>query len=707
MAETLTPDPKQQRPPMASRLQSPTSPFFLGSNDDKLERAQARAARAAASRRKSVTVGAVAGVGVGVVPPDPCFSRSQIVELFQNCIKLASENKINQKNTWELGLIDHLSEIIKVEAEDDVETNFQKASCTLEAGVKIYALRVDSVYTEAYKVLGGINRAGREDEQEATVEDGNSETVKDDGRAKKDADKKISPLSTLDSFEALNVKKFDVAFAVDPLYHQMTAQFDEGGAKGLLLNNLGVYGGCRVVFDSLETPGKFVSRETRSDESATVDISFARECVEQMATSMTTKDEISPSLSYIINQFDEDNQRPSNISLTEQKASGQVDAAAENNGVDSDREVFDHYDGWGVDHDDHSSVVDESLANNEFVPNHEEVFTFSILISLDVCFIIPFALRRRGKRRVKVDYYITLAIDSVLSQENASYTFHEPDMEDSHENVIDFLFFGMGFTSNRNAWAGPDHWKFQKAKGGEENPIKENGSPCTTRKKNKKQAEPDIEFTKSLEKEMPDIFAPPKNPKSLLLPANRVACKTTLPEDCHYQPQNLVKLFLLPNIVCLGKRQMKPIDESRCEDFDEAPSWDNGSVFGGQFVDDNGHSDVEDMTSLVSQPRQVNKIEVQYDKTAKQVDVHVLKGTLWNHMQESVRVHEQEKGVSFREVLTSFPIDCQAAAPEDISPHLCFICLLHLANEHSLSILGSPSLDDLRIQFPTLLKSTR
>lgn len=39
-----------------------------------------------------------------------------------------------------------------------------QASCTLEAGVKIYSLRVDSVHSEAYKVLGGINRAGREED---------------------------------------------------------------------------------------------------------------------------------------------------------------------------------------------------------------------------------------------------------------------------------------------------------------------------------------------------------------------------------------------------------------------------------------------------------------------------------------------------------------------------------------------------------------
>lgn len=30
--------------------------------------------------------------------------------------------------------------------------------------MKIYSLRVDSVHSEAYKVLGGINRVGREED---------------------------------------------------------------------------------------------------------------------------------------------------------------------------------------------------------------------------------------------------------------------------------------------------------------------------------------------------------------------------------------------------------------------------------------------------------------------------------------------------------------------------------------------------------------
>lgn len=67
-----------------------------------------------------------------------------------------------------------------------------------------------------------------------------------------------------------------VAFAVDPLYHQTSAQFDEGGAKGLLMNNLGVYGACRVLFDSDEVPGKCMSFENRQGSSDMIDISFAK-----------------------------------------------------------------------------------------------------------------------------------------------------------------------------------------------------------------------------------------------------------------------------------------------------------------------------------------------------------------------------------------------------------------------------------------------
>ncbi|KFK31150.1 hypothetical protein AALP_AA6G075000 [Arabis alpina] len=662
MAEALTPNPKQ-KPAPTRILQAPTSPFFLGSNDDRLEREQARAARVAASRRKSIVFGR------GPLPEkesDPCFDKQQILELFQNCIKLASENKINQKNTWELNLIDHLCEIIKVEDENNAETNFQKASCTLEAGVKIYSMRVDSVHSEAYKVLGGITRAGQDDSGDNEDAGGGvTET-----NQKKQPEKKISPLTTLEaSFDSLNVKKFDVAFAVDPLYHQTSAQFDEGGAKGLLLNNLGVYGACQVLFDSQEIPGKLVLSANQHDKSETIDLSFAKEFVEQMVLNMRKKDEIVPSLRTIINQFDEENQRPTDTFC--QKTTDSFDISHSNEASYADDDDGNDNFGTSFDYEGPSGAVDENFGANGAEPAY-----------------------------------------SNFDEEVEPASLQDLDSDDRFENVDDYLFLSLGISSKQNSWAGPDHWKYRKTKGPVDHPASENSSPPPAKKtRKKKQTEPELDFTKALEEDMPDIFAPPKNPKTLCLPASRAPCQTKLPEDCHYQPENLVKLFLLPNVMCLGRRRRKCSGETTRQQYDDnehAESWGNDNVYDddGPFDNGNDHSDVEDINSLISQPRQVNKIEVQYDKASKQVDVQVLKETLWECLQESPQPpiedeeHDQEppESRSFKELLASFPDDCQAAGSnQDISPHLCFICLLHLANEHSLRLVGSQDLEDLTI----------
>jgi condensin complex subunit 2 len=57
------------------------------------------------------------------------------------------------------------------------------------------------------------------------------------------------------NIEALNAKKLDMEFLIDPLFRKTSAAFDEGGAKGLLLNHLSVHHvnhGCELVFDSVD-----------------------------------------------------------------------------------------------------------------------------------------------------------------------------------------------------------------------------------------------------------------------------------------------------------------------------------------------------------------------------------------------------------------------------------------------------------------------
>jgi condensin complex subunit 2 len=100
--------------------------------------------------------------------------------------------------------------------------------------------------------LSGLS-TGRQNDSSVLEEDADGDGAEgDDGDVQKKKQKKSrSGESTLaKSFDALKVKKLDLEFTVDPLFKKTSADFDEGGAMGLLMNHLGVDGKCRVVFDA-------------------------------------------------------------------------------------------------------------------------------------------------------------------------------------------------------------------------------------------------------------------------------------------------------------------------------------------------------------------------------------------------------------------------------------------------------------------------
>ncbi|KAI5309405.1 hypothetical protein KEM55_003303, partial [Ascosphaera atra] len=166
------------------------------------------------------------------------MKRVPILANFEEWMKMATDNKINANNSWNFALIDYFHDMSLLKEGDGV--NFQKASCTLDGCVKIYTSRVDSVATETGKLLSGLadsntgkkGRASEEDEEGDVEEEG--EEGEDSGEKKKSKKK----------------KKLDMELAVDPLFKKASADFDEGGAKGLLLNNLSIDGEGRIVFDS-------------------------------------------------------------------------------------------------------------------------------------------------------------------------------------------------------------------------------------------------------------------------------------------------------------------------------------------------------------------------------------------------------------------------------------------------------------------------
>lgn len=143
-----------------------------------------------------------------------------------------AENKINAGNSWGLRLIENMDKFIEEEedggvsgnggakfksprngsggegseassssrkkkfAEERGRVNFTKASCTLDASVKIYSYRVDDVHLSSYRVLANLNRSDNKKgshygDEEDGVGGGDVDEEEDgDGNVKKVARKK-------------------------------------------------------------------------------------------------------------------------------------------------------------------------------------------------------------------------------------------------------------------------------------------------------------------------------------------------------------------------------------------------------------------------------------------------------------------------------------------------------------------------------------
>jgi condensin complex subunit 2 len=84
----------------------------------------------------------------------PGLTPEQLKDLLDNCLKLAAENKITDKNVWALPLISHLPEIVHAAARTE-GFNFQKMSSGLDAGVQIYSKRVEQTWKAARDSLFG------------------------------------------------------------------------------------------------------------------------------------------------------------------------------------------------------------------------------------------------------------------------------------------------------------------------------------------------------------------------------------------------------------------------------------------------------------------------------------------------------------------------------------------------------------------------
>ena len=182
---------------------------------------------------------------------------------FEEWMKMATDNKINSTNTWSFALIDYFHDMSLLRNDSgDGSINFQKASCTLDGCVKVWTSRVDSVVVETGKLLSGlqddIDQASRKDKRgnDEGDDDADDDDGDEDGNANSTRKRKRNKEATLaKNFSNIQTKKFDLEFTVDPLFKKTSADFDEGGASGLLMNHLGVDSSMAVIFDASDVAG--------------------------------------------------------------------------------------------------------------------------------------------------------------------------------------------------------------------------------------------------------------------------------------------------------------------------------------------------------------------------------------------------------------------------------------------------------------------
>jgi len=183
--------------------------------------------------------------------------------------------KINAANSWNFALIDYFHDMSLLRNNDDNSINFQRASCTLDGCVKIWTSRVDSVGTETGKLLSNLASEGNDrdgDDEEGGEGEG-------DSRKKKTQTHRPAATLAKDASQ-LQSKKLDLEFSVDPLFKKTCADFDEGGAQGLLMNHLslgvGSDGGMRVVFDASDSTAKVEEEEIVEEPEDEIDLTFLR-----------------------------------------------------------------------------------------------------------------------------------------------------------------------------------------------------------------------------------------------------------------------------------------------------------------------------------------------------------------------------------------------------------------------------------------------
>ncbi len=351
---------------------------------------------------------------------------------------------------------------------------------------------------------------------------------------------------------------------MDPLFKKASADFDEGGAKGLLLNHLAIDAKGRIVFDSSDDAGDAtaegdptrrksdgnaeeegegeVQREETPIEEAqeegeeSVDIDIAALAAKFFPDLAQLDDQdICPSLKNYHLGDPEGTldipflKAPDDWRQDKEKDSNENQGIGDKSGIylDNDNAAgFDDEDGmlggFDIPADTGFGEGGEAWARDAAIEPqmrvHNGGFTEGVM---------------NGE-----DDPAGMGVESFDPEQNqCGVSLNHNRTEGGHEDILSY--FDNALKKN---WAGPEHWRIRKIKD-----ITKAATPAPTKRKEKEPFE--IDFASPLDPSLAElIYTPASSNSAISLPKTQWKSKTRnlLPDDKHFNSRHLLRLFLKP-----------------------------------------------------------------------------------------------------------------------------------------------------------------
>ncbi|ONH74066.1 Condensin complex subunit 2 [Pichia kudriavzevii] len=611
-------------------------------------------------------------------------------EGFEENIKLVTNNKITNDNTWKVPIIDYFYDMNHMRSMDGVSIDFHVASTTLDGCMKVISKRVDLVAKDTYELVmldDAFNTATvvsvEEDEEMTKIGETSMIKTEDDELEKSFLNIKDEGKDSDQSEKKMNVTdpKADPTFKI------------ENDVQ--ILNLIDSF---RPTIESGEFQNATICDEIKDIKSSVENLDYGTEYLnklnERRAQDLKEESDEFPEFKveydYDIDNFDLNDPNQGNNGINNEAVSFDLPEDTEyNSGL--------------------NGVGDEVSFGNGQMDIDEESYNVEDIIKKET--LLMKELDKRGNSRKRQSYWKIRALNSKSGVISSSKVARET-----------------------------------------ENTEKGNGTVLQKHKKVAQKPEKSqyvIDFMNDTPDSNSNVLFVQRNAKPV--PLNKVNVElTTIPDEKTWSSERLVTAFIKPkrrfrNIFTkkstssraalyadrefwaakYNDKEVMPSEEidEDVADFlydvmdktdsggkKESPHEDNLPDFANEF-DAGGYdfdAPMEDNLQSQSQSTPGAKTEtiparkssswhqdqIHYERRSKKINIRALKKNIWDVTQEQVSLHPD---LRLSEIVKDTYERYEGQERNELSTSFFFICMLHIANEEGLSIDKTDNLDDLII----------